>query len=105
MDSTPYEDILDHEKILKLIYLSHELTFFISNSVGSNHVLKFNVRLSEAKIRISEFDYQKINTFMTVQCSKNNVPVGSMSNLVYLVIALSSLMFDVLLFKAKIGEF
>ena len=32
---------------------------------------KFDVRSFEAKNRVFEFDYQKINTFEFVRCSKN----------------------------------
>ena len=47
---------------------------------GSNYVriLKFDVRSFEAKNRVFEFDYHKMNTFEFVQCSKNDVRVHSM---------------------------
>ena len=38
----------------------------------------FDVRSFEAKVRVFEFDYQEINTFKFVRCSKNDVRVRSM---------------------------
>ena len=35
----------------------------------------FDVRSFEPKNRVLEFDYQKMNMFMSVQCSKNDVQV------------------------------
>ena len=62
---------------------------------------KFDVRSFEAKNRVFKFDYHKMNTFEFIQCSKNDVRVSSMSDLVYLVKALLGLMFDVRSFEAK----
>ena len=39
---------------------------------------KFDVRSFEAKNRVFEFDYQQMNTFEFVRCSKNDVRVRSM---------------------------
>ena len=39
-----------------------------------------DVRSIEAKIGVFEFDYEKINMLMSVQCSKNVVRVLSMFN-------------------------
>ena len=50
----------------------------MSISDGSNYVRSF-----EAKNRVFEFDYQYMNMF--VRCSKNDVRVSSMSNLVNLM--------------------
>ena len=46
---------------------------------------KFYVRSFEAKNRVFEFNYEKINMFECVWCSKNDVGVCSMNNLVNLV--------------------
>ena len=55
---------------------------------------------------VSEFDYQKMNMFKSVRCSKNDVQVSSMYDLVNLVQAfLLGLMLDVRLFKAKFQAF
>ena len=55
----------------------------------------FDVRLLEVKNREFEFDYQMMNMFESVWCSKNNVRVCSMSDLVNLVKALlGSMVFE-----------
>ena len=46
---------------------------------------KFNDQSFEAKNRESEFDYQKMNTFESVRCSKNDVRVCLMNDLENLV--------------------
>ena len=38
---------------------------------------KFDVRSFKAKNRVFKFDYQKMNKFKSVQCSKNDVQVRS----------------------------
>ena len=38
----------------------------------------FHVRLFEAKNRVFQFNYQKMNMFESIQCSKIDVPVCSM---------------------------
>ena len=48
-----------------------------------------------------EFDHQQMNTFEFVRCSKNDVRVCSISNLVNIVKAQLGLMFDVRSFEAK----
>ena len=63
------------------------------------------VWLFEAKNRVFEFDYQMMNMFESVWCSKNNVRVCSMSDLVNLVKALLGSMFEVHSFKHKIMVF
>ena len=52
----------------------------VANYVLANFGLcsKFNVQLFEAKNRVFEFDYQKMNMFEFVRCSKNDVRVRSM---------------------------
>ena len=55
-------------------------------SDGSNYIcLKFDVRSLEAKNSMFEFDYQKMNKLESIQCSKIDVRVCSMNNLVKLV--------------------
>ena len=41
---------------------------------------KFDVRSFEAKNRVFEFNYHKMNTFEFVRCSKNEVHVHFMFN-------------------------
>ena len=48
-----------------------------------------------------EFDYQKMNMFKSIQCSKNDVQECSMSNSVNQVKAIFDSMFDVRSFNAK----
>ena len=48
-----------------------------------------------------EFDYQQMNTFKFVRCSKNDVRDGSMSNLVNIVNTVLGSKFDVRSFEAK----
>ena len=48
------------------------------NLVMAGSTLEFNVCLFEAKNRVFEYGYQKMNTFEFVQCSKNDVRVCSM---------------------------
>ena len=60
--------------------------------------IMFDVRCSicrsfEARDRVFEFDYEKLNKFKFVQCSKNDVLVCLISSLVNLVRALLGLLF------------
>ena len=48
-----------------------------------------------------EFDYHKMNTFKFVRCSKNDVRVSSMSNLVNVVKIVLGSKFDVRSFQGK----
>ena len=50
---------------------------------------------------VCEFDYQEMNMFEFVRCSKKDVLVSSISNLVNLLKALLGSMSDVRLFEAK----
>ena len=43
----------------------------------------YDVRSFEAKNRVVEFDYQRMNTFVSVACSKNDVRACLTNNLVY----------------------
>ena len=43
-------------------------------------MFKFHVRSSEAKNRVFEFDYQKMNTFESVGYWKNHVQICLISN-------------------------
>ena len=64
-------------------------------------IYMLDVWLLEVKTKVFGFDYQKMNMFEFVWCSKNNVRVCSMSDLVNLVNALLGSMFEVLSFKLK----
>ena len=69
--------------------------------------LKFDVRSFEAKNRVFEFDYHKMNTFEFVDVRKNDVRVSSMSDLVNVVKTVLGLKFDVRSFEAtnRVFEF
>ena len=57
-------------------------------------MFEFDVRLFEAKNRVFEFDYQKMNMFEFVQCSKIGLRVRSMFDK---MVFYTSLVFDLLL--------
>ena len=51
------------------VSLMSKLVNVVKTLIGS----KFDVRSFEAQNRVFEFDYQKMNTFKFVRCSKNDV--------------------------------
>ena len=48
------------------------------NLVIYRTTFKIDVRFFEAKIRVLEFDYQKKNMLVLIQCSKNDIRVRLM---------------------------